>query len=536
MGKNKTRTFSYTTPIMFQGTQYPSIEMDIEDSSGNVSNRKVFVDNKGQYYTLNNNGQAIPVSLLHQLDEVTVTPDKENLLSKQFNDYLTNSSDATQVQNVPHAEYNPNLTAETLHGAKVNSAWVKDHPNASAWGNFIGAVPFAVAAYPFAAAAGQGVMGTAIGQAARSGLTTFMANPIVNVANTALGYGFGIKGAYDVTHGEFTPETALELSGFVPMLRGFGFGKKANKLRNGRSSEAPFVREDYANADDYWNAVWDYGKANDIPLTTRQVGERPYTTAEIEDAVNSGRMIRFDKVNTSTHGEFFLPDLFEEHRDPTWILKQHILNEQKARAEMTAIMKDNPRGRSGIFLHTHDADTSIDSAPLAYKYATRLGKNFKEMPTEYPTVKLNNLGYNNVFKQGYGKELERAKALFNTNPDYKAALLRDRDGNITTFELTDDNGTFQIPLNSRQEVMDIINAQVDAFNKHFGTSYKGVSPYASRRTGEDWQGPRILYDDVKGTPDMYPWDFGEIFIGDNMNGYIYKQGGKLKRKLLTSLY
>lgn len=277
MGKNKTRTFSYTTPIMFQGTQYPSTEMDIEDTSGNVSNRKVFVDNKGQYYTLNNNGQAIPVSLLHQLDEVTVTPDKENLLSKQFNDYLTNSSDATQVQNVPHAEYNPNLTAETLHGAKVNNAWVKDHPNASAWGNFIGAVPFAVAAYPFAAAAGQGVMGTAIGQAARSGLSTFMANPIVDAANTALGLGFAAKGTYDVSQGEFTPETVMDLAGGTTLLaKGSGlFDKLLIARKTTKTIEEPSMVDDaFANIKNAWPLKGE----TEIPIGIKAEAAKKYSS------------------------------------------------------------------------------------------------------------------------------------------------------------------------------------------------------------------------------------------------------------------
>ena len=72
--QRNTRRFNYDGSIAYQGSLYPSTQMDIEDDKGNVSSRNVFADASGQYYTLNEEGNAIPIILQNNLDEVTVTP------------------------------------------------------------------------------------------------------------------------------------------------------------------------------------------------------------------------------------------------------------------------------------------------------------------------------------------------------------------------------------------------------------------------------------------------------------------------------
>ncbi len=48
MTKQKnTRRFSYSEPIAYQGSLFPSTQMDIEDDKGNVSSRNVFTDASG---------------------------------------------------------------------------------------------------------------------------------------------------------------------------------------------------------------------------------------------------------------------------------------------------------------------------------------------------------------------------------------------------------------------------------------------------------------------------------------------------------
>lgn len=82
-------------------------------------------------------------------------------------------------------------------------------------------------------------MATTAGQAARAGITSLMSNPIVDAANTGLGLGFGVKGAYDVSQGEFTPETAMDLVGGAGlMFKSLTGLDKARRITNfAKSSE-----------------------------------------------------------------------------------------------------------------------------------------------------------------------------------------------------------------------------------------------------------------------------------------------------------
>ena len=94
---NIRRELSYTRPILYNGEAYPSADSMISDGNGKETKGRIFADADGQYYTLDSNGSAVPVMTVNNLDEVVVTAPKENMLSKQFNDYLTNINDATYV-------------------------------------------------------------------------------------------------------------------------------------------------------------------------------------------------------------------------------------------------------------------------------------------------------------------------------------------------------------------------------------------------------------------------------------------------------
>ncbi len=85
MTKQKnTRRFSYSEPIAYQGSLFPSTQMDIEDDKGNVSSRNVFADASGRYYTMQDD-KAVPA-----LDEVTVTgPKRYNALGDSFSTLVT---------------------------------------------------------------------------------------------------------------------------------------------------------------------------------------------------------------------------------------------------------------------------------------------------------------------------------------------------------------------------------------------------------------------------------------------------------------
>lgn len=104
---NRTRQFSLTRPIMYQEEYYPSAEADISYGNGVENNGRIFVDANGNYFTLGSNGNALEAMVEQNLPETVVLPDKKNLLSKQFNDYLAISTDNTRVSNLINGNNSP---------------------------------------------------------------------------------------------------------------------------------------------------------------------------------------------------------------------------------------------------------------------------------------------------------------------------------------------------------------------------------------------------------------------------------------------
>ena len=250
--KNKryTREFSYTRPIMYQGEQYPSADSVITDEYGNKSNGQIFADAYGQYYTKDKDNNVFPVMPVENLDEVTISaPRKRGNLSEAFSRFLALGNDNTQVNNLPHREYNTSLKANAERGAREHALWDKEHPNLSAWRDAATAVPFAVAATPFVAGGGSALLNTGLGQAAKHGIAAIMENPYVAGANDAVGLGFAGKGAYDVSQGKFTPETAMDIAGGLGLMakgssmfdRMLTVRKPTNKVVNSKNTEPEII-------------------------------------------------------------------------------------------------------------------------------------------------------------------------------------------------------------------------------------------------------------------------------------------------------
>ncbi len=193
---NNTRSFSYALPTYYDGATYPTTIMDVEDSQGNISQRHVFADRNGNYFSKTEDGNIVPVMLQHGLPGVTVTAPAENFLSKRFNDYITTSNDNTRVLNAPHKEYNSHLKYETLLGAKKSAAWEKEHPYLSGMGYALGAAPFAVASTPFVIGGGELVGSATVAPWIDAGLTSY----------------FGAKGLTNLVNGNENWETALDIA------------------------------------------------------------------------------------------------------------------------------------------------------------------------------------------------------------------------------------------------------------------------------------------------------------------------------------
>lgn len=313
---NNTRGFSYSNPVRYGGYDYPATQANLLDSNGNASKTNVFADANGQYFVLGDNGVAKPVMPVHTLDEVVVTPNRENLLSDAFNKFLAQSNDSTQVLNTPHREYNPHLKDSAIQGALSHNLWEQEHPNLSAWSQVFAATPFAVASAPLVGALGQATLSTTAGQAVRSGISSLMANPLVDAANTGLGLGFAAKGAYDASQSNFTPETALDLAGGAGLmfksLTGLRRARRAANLANTTEGTGPLVDTplygkteipmdikadaakrytDFINSDDYQSRLqragledhWSYMKK----LTDDRINRSDYFPGSVKDIIDN---------------------------------------------------------------------------------------------------------------------------------------------------------------------------------------------------------------------------------------------------------
>ena len=151
-------------------------------------------------------------------------------VEKEGKDYLTTSNDNTWVEGRNNKNKNEHLKERGVKGAKSHALWEQEHPNLTAWGNVLSAAPIAVASAPFVSGVGDALAGTAAGQAATSGLT-WLANAAKAtpwVANSLPWVEAGLntlaatEGAKEVSEGNFTPMTALELSPLVPPAVGIG--------------------------------------------------------------------------------------------------------------------------------------------------------------------------------------------------------------------------------------------------------------------------------------------------------------------------
>lgn len=234
-------------------------------ANGKVFNAPVYQDDNNRAYIMDGNGHTYYVERQNtfdhpvQLDDVNVyAPSPQQMLDKALSNYSTISNDRTKANNTLHRRYNPHLNDNAQRGAISHNTWTQEHPNLDAWGYVPSAAVLATAAYPFAAGVGSTLAGTEVGQAVRYGANTLLNNPLVNAANTAAGYGFGVRGLYDISHGKFTPFTALDLAGFYPAAKsidnivnpkGFKADFREMYYRNPTKEELRLAEEypDYAN-------------------------------------------------------------------------------------------------------------------------------------------------------------------------------------------------------------------------------------------------------------------------------------------------
>ena len=131
----------------------------------------------------------------------------------------------------------------------------------------------------------------------------------------------------------------------------------------------------------------------------------------------------FDRVRTGSHG-----NLIDTSSSPETVFKYLTdldKNRFKGVEEVYKVMRDNPKGRSGIILGTKPKDTSSDSFGLGLKYSEKLAPKFtpieeRFIPEEFRLgthVENNAHGYKNLFRESDQWEFDPKIYEYLENPD-----------------------------------------------------------------------------------------------------------------------
>ncbi len=405
-----TREFSYARPIMFQGEYYPSADSVISYEYGTKTEGRIFTDANGQYYTKDNDNNVFPVIPVENLDDVVITAQdkREPLL---FNRYLTRN-DKTLVNNLPHREYNASLKANAERGAREHALWDKEHPNLSSWRDAATAIPFGIASIPLVAGGGQTLLGTAAGQAIKDGVSRILGNPIIEAANNVAGLGFAGKGAYDVSQGEFTPETAIDLAGGIGLMakginifdRMLTARKPLNRIPNSAIETSNVGDVNLGDLSTY-NSKDEYPLLREtrIPMSIRADAAKKYT-----DFINSEEYLsRLQNAGLENHWKY-MKDLTKERVNDTYYFP----------GKVKPVIDSNPR---------IDGQSNVDPESISYGITLR-----ENLPSEKitPTLMhelahwatgnagdnvLSNFLFNPVFQ--FKKEAKKIRNIMKYNED-----------------------------------------------------------------------------------------------------------------------
>lgn len=213
------------------------------------------------------------------------------------------------------------------------------------------------------------------------------------------------------------------------------------------------------------------------PEEVKQFGR--YTPKEVIDPV-TGELkdnVSFDGVITGAHGNFINDTSSpEEVAYKLSMLRRH---PEIGRREVFDIMADNKSGQSGIIVHTHDRDLSVDSSVLANAMQKRLGETAIRLPNRNGTVYLNDLGYNNLFSNKIYEDQSLIDAMENgqvyVNNWYREDdplfnFVRFSDGTIVAKNRKGHIvGVY--PAREEKEVLNTINNSIESVNKKFKLDY-----------------------------------------------------------------
>ena len=199
------------------------------------------------------------------------------VLNKYQNDYLTTSNDNTWVESrdlrvQATRQKNPHLAQRAVEGAKAHAAWAKEHPILNAISMGLGALPFAVAATPFMAVAGE---------AAYPVLT----NPYVDAALTSGFAGHGMNHVVNegINGWEDAVITSLEVAPLTKPIRAAGRAVSSTAL----NTQLQQVGKGMGNPFSLAEGIYNYTRRKPIPFAEKQAAAQ-----RMEDFIHSPEYVQ----------------------------------------------------------------------------------------------------------------------------------------------------------------------------------------------------------------------------------------------------
>lgn len=252
-----------------------------------------------------------------------------------------------------------------------------------------------------------------------------------------------------------------------------------------------------------------------------QLGRYTYDDIFYPNGMPKVDLSHFRRVHTGAHGSFI--NTFGMRSRPEEVFEKLVTlreNPQIGRNEVSSIRREaaNKPG-SGIIIHTHDGDLSVDSHPLANIMQSSLGKEAYRLPLESHEevmVPLNNLGYKGLFMEPNQWEIspelmDRLRANYAQTGKYLGPdmhIVRDRDGSLIIRE--NDSAIGRIQARPQEQVKHNIDKRIQLVNDKYNLNY----PFSELRgSGPDEQ-----------------WTFDREIYVPNQKHIILKNGGYIVRK------
>ena len=250
-----------------------------------------------------------------------------------------------------------------------------------------------------------------------------------------------------------------------------------------------------------------------------QLGRYTYNDIFYPNGMPKVDLSNFRRVHTGAHGDFINMWGRSEPEEVFEKLVRLRENPQFGRNEVTSIRRESHnKPGSGIIVHTHNGDLSVDSHQLANVMQSSLGKEAYRLPLEGESemVVLNNLGYKSLFVEPNRWEIspelmDKLRANYAQYGRYigpNMSVIQDVDGSLIVKE--GGNSVGKIGVNSPEQVQNKIDKRIKLVNDKYNLNYPNSQ--------------------LRGSGPYNQWTFNREIYVPNQKHIILKDGGSIIKR------